>query len=650
MEPLTPTRGRWPGWVLHAVLAALILLGPGVMSRVISGITSFVTWPLTQELRFADNRFEIFNTELLFIYLIAAIGLNLLKQAGLLSLGVSALFAIGAYCVAIGTATLGWSFWLAIVVAILLSVVVGYVLGFPAIRLGLFTFAMVTVGYAFVTESLAQEWRGITGGGDGIHGVRYPEPFGELESYYWLVVIVLVISYVLAHNLLRSPFGRESIAIAQNPVAAQSLGVDDYRVKLRTFAISSVFAAVAGALYAPLLGFVAPDSAAVHLAILLVLMVLIGGAGTVAGPIIGTLLLFRIPIEIERVTNRPGAWSLLVYGVVLILSVHFVPRGLMSGWWWFRARLPESVRRRIDPKPLVASGELMLADMVTAVPVGEEAVLEASDILKTYTGVRAVDGLGLQVRPGMVHALIGPNGSGKTTFLNLLSGYITPEEGAIHLFGEDVTNARAHKRARAGIGRTFQTPFVFEGVTCLENVLVALDRHRQRPLTGYAIREPGARREEREQCQRAVDLLTAVGLGPRIEVAAAQLTPGERRLLELARVLALNPNVVLLDEPAAGLSAEEIGHLEEALRTMRDAGIGLLLVEHHVDFVMRLADVVTVIDYGKQIAHGNPAEVRNDPAVISAYLGQPQEKERATAGSELSDAEPLDRGPSREEE
>lgn len=636
MEPLTATRGRWPGWVLHGVLLLVLLLGPAILSRVISGVTSTITWPLTQELRFADNRFEIFNTELLLIYLIAVLGLNLLKQVGLLSLGASALFAVGAYTVAIGTTTFGMSFWAVFVLAVVGSAVLGLVMGIPALRLGLFTFAMVTVGYAFVAESFAFEWRGLTGGGDGIHGISHPEPFGELELFYWLVAGVVVVAYLLMRNLIRSPFGRSSKAVEQSIVAAQSLGIDDYVVKLRVFTVSSVFAAVAGALYAPLLGFVAPDSAEVNLAILLVLMVLIGGAGTVAGPVIGTVLLFRIPIEIERVADSPGAWSLLIYGVILLLSVHFVPKGVMSGWWWIRARLPARVRRWIRFRELDRVPAQRLADVVTPAERAEGPALETRHVTKNLGGVQALDGLDLTVESGTVHALIGPNGSGKTTFLNIVSGYMGGDEGQVRLLGRDVTARRPHRRSRIGLGRTFQTPVVFADITCHENVLTALDQSRRHNLVAYAVRAPGTRREERRQCHRAMELLEAVGLGHRADAPAAALPPGERRLLELARVLALGPSVVLLDEPAAGLSSEEVEQLEAALATMREAGLGLLLIEHHVDFVLRLADVVTVIDHGTRIAHGPPEEVKRDPSVIAAYLGQPASAEEAGDGAEIA--------------
>jgi branched-chain amino acid transport system ATP-binding protein/branched-chain amino acid transport system permease protein len=604
--------------VVQGILLVLLLSGPKAFPTVISAITSTITFPITGSLHIAANRYEVFNADLLLVYLIAVIGVNLVALPGLLTLSQSAIFALGAYVVAIATTRFGWSLWPAIVLAGIFGGLVGLVLGLPSLRLGKFTLAMVTVGYAYVITDLAVEWGGLTGGADGIRGVPLPSPFATLTDFYWVVAIAAGLAYIIAHNLIRSPLGRAARSIDQQPVAAQSLGIDVYRVKLTAFAISSVFVAVAGGLYAPVIGFVAPDSATVDLAVLILLMVFLGGAGTVAGPIIGTVLLFRIPIEIERVSSQSGDWSLIIYGTVLLLSVFLFPRGVMSGWWWVQQRFRKSARGGASP-PVVSDIRRAVRDVKT-----EQNPVAATAVEKRLGGVRALQGVDLTLRPGEVHALIGPNGSGKTTFLNAVCGYIQPDGGRIALFGVDNSPAEAHRRARLGLGRTFQTPFIFGELSCLDNVIVGVDSTRRASLLSYAFRLPTARKEEKESRARALAILDALGLGDQTFNQASTLPPGRRRFLEIARTLAVNPQAILMDEPAAGLSAGEMEELASVVRDLRDAGIAILLVEHHIDFVMRLADVVTVIDFGRVIAYGPPDLVKTDPQVIAAYLGSPE--------------------------
>lgn len=630
MERLTPVGTPRRSWVGHALLLGLLLLGPEVLAQVISLVTSTITWPINQEIRLEDNRFEIFNAELLLVYLIAVLGLNLLMQSGLVSIGHSAFFGLGAYVVAIATVDGGWSFYLALLLAAVVTGVLGALLGLPALRLGLYALVMVTVGYAYVAEDLALEWRSITGGGDGLRGVQYPAPFDDLEGYYWLLVLCVVVAYTLHKNLLRSPFGRSSKAIEESEVAARSLGLSPYVSKIRPFAVSASFAGVAGGLYVPLIGFIAPDSFTVSLAILFLLMVLLGGTGTVLGPVVGAVLLFRLPIEVERVADQAGDWSLLVYGTLLLLSVFLFPRGLMSAWWKVSAR----VRGRRGAPDAAERDRAAVGDSIVAA-TAQGTVLELAGVKKTLSGVRALDGLDLALEAGTVHALIGPNGSGKTTLLNVTSGYLAPDEGTVTLLGAPAAST-VHARSKAGLARTFQTPFVFGEMSCLENVLVALDAGNTSGNLAYALRLPAARREERDHYTRAEEVLRSVGLGHRLRDAAANLPPGERRLLEIARVVALEPAAVLMDEPAAGLTGVEIEELEEVVRAMRDAGLAVLLVEHHVSFVMRLADVVTVIDFGRVIAHGRPDEIARNPKVIAAYLGGSHTPESDLLDQELA--------------
>ncbi len=635
MDSLTSAVSRRRGMVLHVLLVLALAAGPRTLAKLISGLTSTITWPITRELRFVANRYEIFNTELLLIYLIAVIGLNLLSRAGLVSIGHGAFFGLGGFFTAIATVTWDWPFFVALPVAMVLCAAIGLVLGLPALRLGLYAFAMVTVGYAFVAPEMALEWRGLTGGGDGLRGVKLPSPFATLEDYYWVVAAGVVVAYVVGHNLLRSPFGRQAAGLEQNDIAAQSLGISPYRPKAAAFAISTAFAGAAGALYVPVLGFIAPDSFTVQLSILLLLMVLLGGGGTVGGPVLGAVVLFRIPLEIGRVSSQPGDWSLLVYGAVLLVSVFLFPKGLMSGWWMLRSR----ISARFGARAMASERDRAEIGRLLEPLPGSGPVLEVAGVTKSLSGIRALHRLDLSVDAGTVHALIGPNGSGKTTLLNVISGYLTPDEGVVRLFGADDTPTPVSKRARRGLGRTFQTPLIFENMTCAENVLTALDARRGRRHIEYLLRTPRARSAERRAYREAIEILDSLGLGDRTGRPASSLPPGERRLLEIARVLALQPRLVLMDEPAAGLTSAEIDELEEVIRALRGANIAVLLVEHHVDFVMRLADEVTVIDFGEVIAHGDPDVVRQDPLVIAAYLGGDHEGSSGLigAGQELAD-------------
>ncbi|MGE3619149.1 MAG: ATP-binding cassette domain-containing protein [Acidimicrobiia bacterium] len=609
MERLTSVGARRSGWILHGVLLVVLLAGRELV----------------------PNRFELFNAELLAIYLVGALALNLILMSGILSIGHSALFLLGGYAVAILTVEHGWSYWPALAVGGLLSAVVGLAMGAPALRLGVYTLALVTYGYARVAETLALEWRGLTGGFNGLAGVTFPAGFSTLEDFYWLTAVALVLTYALAHNMIRSPFGRAARAVAQQPVAAQAVGIDSARLRLASFGISSGIAGIAGGLYVPLLGFIAPDAFGPDLAILLLLMVVLGGMGTVAGPVVGAVVLFRLPIEVERLTEQPGEWSLLAYGVVLLLSVHFVPKGLMGGWFALRRRISGGLSRRRGTAPAAAARRR--ADVDAALPqVGSpgEVVVDVRGATKALGGVEVLNGIDFAVEAGTVHALIGPNGSGKTTFLNAVSGFVPLDRGHEEVLGVDVSGRRPAARARLGLGRTFQTPLVFSEMSCLENVLVALDMYREPRLGSYVLRLPGARRSERTSVELADHLLRSVGLEDRRDEPAGDLPPGQLRLLEIARVAALRPRAVLLDEPAAGLSGEEITELETIIGALRDHGIGVVLVEHHAAMVMRVSDMVTVIDNGAVIARGTPAEIQRNPLVLSAYLGTSLEGMTAT--------------------
>lgn len=616
MEKLTAIAvNRRRSLLTHALLLVAVLSGPSNFARLISGISSTVTAPFTGHIQFAGNRYEISNAELVLIYIIAVIGLNLFFQCGMFSLSQNVFFMVGAYTIAALGTSHHISFWLVWPIATALSAAVGALLALPATKLGSFTFALISLGYAVVAADLVLDWQSITGGGVGINGISAPAPFDTMESFYWLIAAAVVVAYIGARNLIRSPFGRASAAVRDSAVAAESIGINPAAIKMRTFVISSAFAGAAGALFAPLQGFVTPDAYTVDMAILFLLMVFLGGAGTLAGPIVGAIILFRIPLAVQDITDRAGDVSLLTYGVLLILTVFVVPQGLMSGWWKIKQRF---IRRQViqpqsssdfDLRPLLAERR------------GGTASLRAEGVAKKLGGVQALADAWFVVEPGTVHALIGPNGSGKTTFLNVVCGYIAADQGSVELLGRNVSEQPVFERARMGLARTFQTPLVFESMSCAENVLAALDARRRVRLVSYFLRFPSAVSEEKRHHASALAILEAVGLGARVNDRAGDLPPGQRRLLEIGRLIALEPSLVLMDEPAAGLNPEEMLNLERAIRQLREQGLSVLLIEHHTDLVMRVADVITVFDFGRTLTSGPPAEVRGDARVLEAYLG-----------------------------
>jgi ABC-type branched-subunit amino acid transport system ATPase component/ABC-type branched-subunit amino acid transport system permease subunit len=622
-ERLTSVGVGKGSWITNGALLGLLLLGPHNLARVISTVTSVITFPITRDISTSGNPYDVFNLTLLLIYIVVVVGLNLVTQVGQLSVGQSAPFAIGAYIVALATVNRGWSFYVAIAVAAAVAAVIGGLLGVPSLRLGVFTFAMVTLAYGLVTTDLASNGflAKHTGGFSGFQGVVLPKPFDTPDRFYWFVAGFAALSFVLMRNYIRSPFGRASAAVEANPVAARSVGIRPTSTKLRPFAVSSLLAGAAGGLYAALLGFIAPDSFTTDLAVLWVLMVLLGGAGTILGPLIGAIVLFRIPLAVQTVLpEQPGNWSLLLYGVVLLVSVQFFPRGIISGVNLLKDKLSKRRTSRGERTRVAIESMIMAPTDVDGV------VLSVTGVSKNLAGVQALDSVDLAVEAGTVHALIGPNGSGKTTLLNVISGYLTPDQGSVVLLGETVTRVSVQDRARRGLGRTFQTPYIFENVSCRDNLMIVLDQHGGTNGWAHVLRLPHARKQERARYKEALDLLAAVGLSDVADRPAAELPPGERRLLELARIVALKPSVVVMDEPAAGLTESEIEELEEAVRALRAAGVAVLLVEHHVDFILRLADIVTVIDFGQVIARGTPSQVRTDPAVLAAYIGAPTEE------------------------
>nr|WP_314073945.1 branched-chain amino acid ABC transporter ATP-binding protein/permease [uncultured Roseococcus sp.] len=546
------------------------------------------------------------------VYWILIAGLNLIVgYAGQLAIGYVALFTLGAYTTSVlaaGNATPPVPAFAALAIAGMVGAVFGVVVGLPALRLRTFYFAITTLGFATIVTQIALAWQDVTGGGMGVTGPMLPAPFDtEWGLLYFCLGFAALATWITA-NIARSRFGRALVAVRDADVAAEATGISKPRLLVMVFILAGALAAMAGGLFAALQTYITPEAFNFELSLLFFIAVLIGGRGSILGPLIGTIILTVLP----EIAAPLAAWSTFLYAALLLLIVLAIPGGIAS-LLDFRNRKPLAAGRTIAPQ----------VDLVRR--LGDQAhpptTLSLREIVLSFGGVRAINGLDLDVRSGEIHGLIGPNGSGKTTTLNVISGYYRPEQGTMALDGAPLPAGVSTDRASRGIARTFQTPRLIGEASVLENVMIGGTAHCHSTFAEALFRLPRHCAEERELAERAQLALRAVGLVGLAEVRADRLQHSELRFMEIARALMQRPAFLLLDEPAAGLSAEEIRHLATLVRAIREGGTGVLLVEHHADLIFDICEHVTVLNLGAILAAGTPAEVRAHKEVVSAYLG-----------------------------
>ena len=549
-----------------------------------------------------------------YLYIVASAGLLTVVAAGLnvlvgfsgqISLGHAGFYAIGAYTAALCAVRLGWSPGVAFIAAILIAALVGAGVAGAALRVSGPYLAMVTIAFGIIVEGILVEWVSVTGGPGGIF--RIPKP--TLVRSYWIIMAVAALALWLMRNLRRSAWGRAFLAVRGSDVAAESLGLSGYYVRIIAFTVSAGFAGAGGALFAFLNGYISPDSFTLQTSILFLLALLFGGEGTVAGPAVGSLVLTLLP---ELLTSLAD-YRLIIYGSLLMCSIYWLPAGVVGAFRRNRPAAKEAAADSARPEEAPPRSRER--------PAPEAALLEVDGLSIAFGGVAALAGVSLAAPPRGIQAVIGPNGAGKTSLLNVLSGFYVPDAGRIQLAGEPVTGRAPYLIARRGVARTFQTAQLFGDLTVLENVAVGLAGSGPGGVLSAMLGLPGQRRRETEFGRRARALLTRAGLAEWADQPAEALPAGLRRRLEIVRALATGPQLLLLDEPAAGLSPTEIQDLDRDLTVLREAGPAIVLVEHHMDLVMAVSDRITVLDYGRVIASGPPEAVRNDPAVIEAYLG-----------------------------
>ena len=549
------------------------------------------------------NQYHLFLLIIFALTVIVGVGLNvLIGLTGQVSFGHVGFYALGAYTTAILTTKLGIDFWWTLPVAALVAGAVGTLLGLVALRVSGPYLAMVTIAFGFVVEFTAIEWEGVTGGQNGLNNIPFPALFGlSIAERGIAIATIVVMAVVLAlyQRLAQSGWGLAMRAVRDSETAAGAMGVNPLAVRTLAFTLSAVLAGIAGAFFASATTFIAPSTFPFFQSILFVLVVIIGGAGRTYGPVIGAAIVVGLPELLAGFAE----YRVLLFGALLLAVLLFAPGGIAGA-------LAKRFKR--DREPQVPAAPVSAQLLAAAGAGGDE--LEISDLSIAFGGLRAVSDVSARFPNGRITSIIGPNGAGKTTVLNMICGFYRPATGAVRLGGADLAGAPSYRVARAGIARTFQTPQLFERMSVLDNLLVAMQRGALgSPLA--ALTADGA------QAQRARALLNYVGYVGSADALAGDLPHIDKRLLEIARALALRPGILMLDEPAAGLNHSDKQTLAKLLRRIAAAGLAVVLIEHDMSLVMGISDQVIVLDAGKRLAQGKPDVVRRDRAVIDAYLG-----------------------------
>jgi branched-chain amino acid transport system permease protein len=531
-------------------------------------------------------------------YAIGVAGLVVvLGYCGQISLTQAGFLGMGAYVLALLTVHAGVPFLIATIAAMMFCGVAGLLLGFASLRLGGHYLAMVTISFQVILTLVMTNWIGLTGGPDGVSGIPRPAGLASAHGYLGLCLVLLVCVMLFTWRLKLSRLGRAMQAVRDNEIAAGTCGIDVFRIKVIAFGISAVLGGLGGALFAGAFAYVSPDQFTFDESVVMLTMALLGGVQSPFGAVLGTFTLVILPEWLRFLREA----YLAIYGAAVILIMIFLPEGI---WGWAARRLHRPARiveGRIPPLPLLSQA-------------GREAgedVLVVEDLAKHFGGLKALDGVSFAVRRGSVHALIGPNGSGKTTFLNVISGLYRATDGSVRLGGATLGTLPPHQRTRRGMTRTYQNIRVFRGLTVLENVMIGAER------PGNDVREAAA------VVTRAMAALDFVGLRREAGLPVGSLPYGHQRYVEIARALAGSPDLLLLDEPAAGLNSTEKQELGQLLRRLKGHGLTILVIEHDMKLIEAVADHITVLNFGKHIADGPPRAVLNHPEVIAAYLGEP---------------------------
>jgi ABC-type branched-subunit amino acid transport system ATPase component/ABC-type branched-subunit amino acid transport system permease subunit len=574
------------------------------------------------------------------VYALVAASVSItMGSAGLFTVSQAALYGVGAYTAALVEIHLGLDFLLVMLLSIAVAVAISVVTAFPALRLKAEYLVVGSLALQLVASAVFSQSSAL-GGADGLVNIPVPSVFGlaiEPNDFWIAALVVTAVAYALLYVVTGSPWGRLVRAIRDDEVAVAAIGKNVVTAKVSVIAIAGGAAGLAGALYACYVLYISPDDFSLQVSVGFLAVALIGGATRLEGSIVGAVLLVALPQLLRLVTLPPnveGQLQELIYGGFLVMFMMFRPQGIVGDWTaWRRARSAApgpalgGVAARA-PGPVV-----QLAVPAQAAGEADEGVV-ARDVSVSFGGLKALRGASLSVPLGTVTALIGANGAGKTTLVDVLTGFVRPDEGQVSWQGRDVTVLGPQAMARLGMTRVFQEARVFRGLTAVENVLVGLPGQRREHLSLAFDLRPRVLRAERDARATAMGLLERVGLAEHASATAGRLSYGQQKLLCIARGLASGAQVLVLDEPSAGVSPVAIGRLRQTIGALAADGLGILLVEHNIDLVRSCAGVVAFMSQGQITMTGPPEQVLADENMGREYLGVGRPGLAEGAGSE----------------